>query len=69
MEMDKRDFPGIVADYEDWRSGLTELEIRERMNRRWQAMRDAIDLGLNQDLALIGGIASGEDAKRLRSAL
>jgi L-serine dehydratase len=68
MEERKHGFPGIVVDYETRRSGLTELEIRERMKHRWEAMREAIDLGLEQDLVLIGGITSGKDAKRLRSA-
>jgi L-serine dehydratase len=68
MNADKRNFPGIVVDYESRRSGLTEVEIRQRIKLRWQVMRDSAVTGLTEELKLIGGITSGVDAKRLVSA-
>jgi L-serine dehydratase len=68
MKVENRDFPGIVVDYESRRSGLSEGKIRDRMLLRWQVMRDSVAMGLRKKLKLIGGITSGEDAKRLFTA-
>jgi L-serine dehydratase len=49
-------------------SNLTDDEIRQMIKQRWEVMKEAVHVGLNSEIRLIGGITSGRDGKSIFKA-
>jgi L-serine dehydratase len=60
--------PQLICGYESKRSNLTDGEIRQMIKQRWDVMKEAVHVGLNSEIQLIGGITSGRDGKSMFKA-
>ncbi|HCL79055.1 MAG TPA: L-serine ammonia-lyase, iron-sulfur-dependent, subunit alpha [Synergistaceae bacterium] len=69
MEDKKLSLPQAAMEYERCQSGLSDEEIRRRMERIWAVMKESIQLGISGDNDMVAGFIPRDSGARLMRAV
>ncbi|MGD9820726.1 MAG: L-serine ammonia-lyase, iron-sulfur-dependent, subunit alpha [Aminobacteriaceae bacterium] len=59
----------LAVNYEVSRSGLSESEIRKRIERIWKTMNESVEKGLTGKNDMVGGLVPEDSGKKLMEAV
>ena len=63
----EKTFAQAAVDYESSRSGFSPEEVRARMKKHLEVMRESVRLGVTEENKLLYGLLDGKDAKRMQA--